>query len=74
MRNDALAGPVRSLVDMILGPSSDRVMVAQEGHVIESGSQTVMLARDEEMGDGVQLAAADAAYAAEGAEVADRQV
>jgi hypothetical protein len=59
---------------MILGPSSDRVMVAQEGHVIESGSQTVMLARDEEMGDGVQPAATDVAYAAEGEEVADRQV
>ena len=62
------------VADMILGPSSERVMVAQEAHVMESGSQTVMLARDEEMGDGVQPAAADAAYAAEGEEVADRQV
>ena len=41
---------------------------------MEGGSQTVMLARDEEMGDGVQPAPADAAHAAEGEEVADREV
>lgn len=41
---------------------------------MEGGSQTVMLARDEEMGDDVQPAAADAAYTAEGEEVADREV
>lgn len=59
---------------MILSPSSERVMVKQEAHVMEGGSQTVMLARDEEMGDDVQPAAADAAYTAEGEEVADREV